>query len=191
MKVKYKIQDILQYKKKGLFPNEELYYSGWKVLPKKFHLTYGENYTVYGIEFTEKGFINLLIKDDTGVIYPKFYPLEFFEIIDSRISKYFTSKAENLSLIKNVKYPFLVSFREAVYNDYFFDDLLNSNKQAVEIFNKYKNMIDREYIDHKYPKGISLDYNWFSCYYCKESWEVKNDFEILECPNCKNLQNRR
>lgn len=189
MKIKYKINDILVHRSIGLSPNEEAFYQSWSILPEKFHLTFDKTYNVYGIEYTNEGWINFMIKDDTGVTYPQFYPSEFFEIIDNRLSKFFVCTKERLFPIRNISIPSFISYKELVSRGFIYEDFLDGKSKANEIFTNYKEKIDKEYIDYNYPFANHLVDDWFLCYNCDESWEINDGFEMLKCPRCKRLQN--
>lgn len=190
MKVKFKIEDIVKHKKEGISPNESKYYDKWKMLPENFHLEYGKNYNIYGIEYDENGNINFLIKDDTGVIYPKFFPSEFFDIIDNRLSKYFVGTKDITYPIKDINFPAFISYKEIVDRGFYYDDFLEFKNDSNEIFSKYKNLIDFEFFDENYPNSINIGLDWTMCPKCDFSWQPKKDSEILKCPKCNTLQNR-
>lgn len=188
MKVKYIVRDIELKLKTGLSPNEEKYYNGWSILPSKFHLTFEKGYVVYGIEFDKNGYINFLIVDDTEVDYPKSYPSEFFEIIDSKISKYWGIKDKNFP-IHPTAWPVLIFFKEAMDRYYFFDDLIECKNGAQELFLAYKKLMDLEFLDDKLKTAEALEMNWIVCAYCNEVWNNYSDNGILECPKCGKYNN--
>lgn len=190
MKVKFKIEDIVKHKEKGLLDNEIKYYDNWKILPENFHLTFNNNYNVYGIYYDEKGFVNFLILDDTGLIYPKFYPSEFFEVIDYRISKYFIGTSQKIFPLDDVENSTLVSYPEVVKSGFYYDDFLESKSLANETFVYYKKLIDLEFFDQSFDQSIKVDENWFQCPKCDFVWEIKIKIsEVVACPNCSTYQN--
>lgn len=189
MRIRYKIKNIIEYKNSGLSFNEEKYYNRWSILPENFHLTYNKDYTVYGIEYLDEQEINFMIKDDTGVIYPKFFPSSFFEIIDSRLSRYFIGTSEKQYPIKDIKYPAFISYKEIVLNGFFYDDFIECKNEANQIFEKYKDLIDNEFPSSELKDAELIENNWVFCCNCDESFEVKYNNGIIICPNCKHKCN--
>ncbi len=189
MKVQYKIKDIQKRLKEGLTPNEKEYYDGWNILPDSFHLTYQKEYVVYGLDYSKEGYINFLIVDDTEVSYPKIYPSEFFEITNNRISEYWIGTEEKEFPIKNIKCPNLISFKEIVENEYFFEDILDCKNNTCEIFSKNKELMDNEFPDNNIKSAEIIDANWVFCGYCDESWEVKSKQGVIVCPKCGKRNN--
>lgn len=189
MKVKYKIKSITENIKKGLTPNEEIYYKRWSILPDKFHLTYKKEYNIYGIEYTSEGYINFLLVDDTETRFPKIYPSDFFEVIDDRLSKYWIGTNECYYPIKEKRIPSLISFKEIVEDKYFFENILDCKKYTCDIFRKYKKLMDIEFPDKFSPNATLISDIWVMCNFCDESWVVSSENGIIICPNCKKENN--
>ncbi len=190
MKVKYKVQDIRRHKENGLLINEERYYNRWPILPEQFPLTYDKSYNVYGIDYSKEGFVNFLVEDDTGVIYPKFYPSDFFEIEDNRLSKFWVLDGDLIFPLSKIEYPVLISFKEMIENEYFFDEILDCKNNTCQIFKQYKELMDLEFANNSYPKSKSIGDNWFLCYKCDSAIEDCSNLEIIRCSNCQALQNK-
>lgn len=182
MKVTYIIEDLKLRLKSGLSPNEKKYYERWSILPDKFYLTHGKSYTIYGIEFTKEGFSNFILIDDTEVTNLNFFPSEFFEIIDNRISKYWVGTQCSSYPLNDIIPPTTISFKEIETNEFFLGNLLNGESDSQQIFLKYKNMIENEFPDEDLKTAEVIGGNWVSCNYCGEVWEIKSNDGIIVCP---------
>lgn len=182
MKVTFIIEDIKLHLESGLTLNEMKYYERWSVLPDKFHLTFGKDYIVYGIEYVKDGSVNFLIVDDTEVYYPNIYPAEFFDIKDNRLSKHWYGCNGDCYPIKNITYPQIISFEELVKNKYFLNELLDCENNSQQIFLNYKKKIDNEFPDEDLKKAGYIEANWVECSYCGEIWENNSEDAIIICP---------
>lgn len=188
MKVKYIIKNITQHQKEGLTINEKRYYDGWSILPEEFAFTYGKEYIVYGVDYSAEGLVNLMLINDHGFAYPQFYPIEFFEIIDNRLSNCWINKVGN-TYPMHIKYPSLITFKEIIEDQFFFDKILDCRDNTCSIFQKYQKLMDNEFPDKNLQEGIAVGDNWVMCYNCDEAWQVNNDIGVIECPKCLTRQN--
>lgn len=182
MKARYIVEDIKLRLKSGLSPNEKKYYERWSILPDKFYLTYGKSYIIYGIEFTKEGFSNFLLVDDTDVYYLNIYPSEFFEIIDTRISKYWVGTNCSNYPINDIIPPSTISFKEIVTNNYFLGSLLNGEYDSQQIFLEYKKNIECEFPCEDLKTAEIFGEKWVVCSYCGEIWECNSNDGIIICP---------
>ena len=189
MRITYLLNDILQRLTSGLTPNEKQYYDRWLILPDKFHLTFGKDYVVYGIEYTKEGYVNFIIVDDTEVNYLKTYPSEFFKVKDNRLSKYWIGNNGDYYPIVNINYPSIISFKELTQDQYFLGNLLDCENNSQQIFNKYKELIDNEFPDENLKLAEIIDENWVFCNYCGEAWENNSKEGIIICPKCYKRNN--
>jgi hypothetical protein len=145
------------------------------------HLDIGNFYEVYAICIRNK--YPWFYICDEGYSFPLSFPLPFFEIIDNRLSKYWTM-GYNCSYIKNTgdDIDILFAFKEWTHNKYFYEKLLNG--KGKEIFLKYKSLMDVEFPDSNLRQAEVLKDNWIMCPECNESWEEFKNDGILRCPKC-------
>jgi hypothetical protein len=114
-----------------------------KYLPKMyrradFHISSGTEYVVLGISFMLDDSVGrcsfVEITSDYGHLSS--VPLFLFEIVDPRVSKYWTLRQFD---------PFTFAlWPNDFYTEYFHDDLSNNLMDAVERFNKIKAKLEEE-----------------------------------------------
>jgi hypothetical protein len=90
-----------------------------------FHLDIGETYLVVAIYINKKNGIIIDCINKYGQI--GYYPIDFFEITDSRVSKYWVMKIKENGDI--TFYP-----KEYYENEFFHDDLSEDIPEVVEQF---------------------------------------------------------
>jgi hypothetical protein len=175
-----------------LTPNQQNYYDGWHILPEEFHLVFNKEYHVYAIEYIEDAFEHFYVLDETGSIYPRSYPSDFFEIVDNKLSKYWNYKKGDTYPLKIINTHKLITFKEWREEEYFEYYMLENIGDSNAIFTKYKKLIDFEFQDTSYPFAERVESNWFLCstYNCDNSWEDNLEGEITICPKCYKLQNK-
>jgi len=95
------------------------------------YLNLGEKFTVYAITIMEDvTYLQIYLNNNLISV-----PSDLFEIIDSKVSKYWKFKKEDDS----------ISFwPEEFYDDYFHDDLLEEIPERVKQFADIKKRIDNE-----------------------------------------------
>jgi hypothetical protein len=104
-----------------------------------FSLEVGKEYTVYGIT-CYLGCLWYYICDEDYTYYPIWNPSALFEITDGRLSSYWQVGTYSGGSSKSMM-P-IISFREWVSNPLFYDKLTDGDEGAVEVFRKYKKLID-------------------------------------------------
>jgi len=110
-----------------------------------FDITPEQEYVVYGIVIRNNS-VWYYIADDNffGSEFPVWYPAELFKIVDNKISTtWILGLRENDSDKKELK--LFLSFPNWVNDKYFYDSLVNKEKEAVELFMRYKKIMDEEY----------------------------------------------
>lgn len=95
-------------------------------------LNIGDEYTVYGLTM-QKTVMYVQIYIDNKLIS---IPIELFEIIDSRVSKYW------LLTYTNITTRFWPS---EFYQEYFHDDLFEEVSETVSKFNEVRHKIENEF----------------------------------------------
>ena len=104
-----------------------------------FRVSIGRTYTVYAVSI----FWNVLwycICDDSYLYFPSWTPAGLFRIVDPRLSKYWTFAAINDNDITcTLTYP-----EWAKDETDYYDELVENMNAAVEIWNRYKKLIEEE-----------------------------------------------
>lgn len=104
-------------------------------------LIIGEEYTVYGLVFMKNKPWYLLCYDENDY-FPTHYPVELFEVIDKRVSKYW--QLADYSMEVGQKWAMIV-IREWAENRMFYENLSNDEEEELMIFQKYKKLMDEEF----------------------------------------------
>ncbi|PSB44465.1 hypothetical protein C7B67_22620 [filamentous cyanobacterium Phorm 6] len=114
----------------------------------QFSLTVGREYVVYA--FREwRGTIWYYICDDNYTYYPMQNPAPLFEVVDSRVSKYW-----RFELAPNGRLE--IAFEQWFTDPYFYDKLTDQEEAEVEIFDQVKELMDAEDFDLP-PLDVAVD----------------------------------
>ena len=111
----------------------------------EFSLLLNKIYTVYGFTL-DRGYIWYYLYDEDCINdskpYPGAHPSPLFEVVDRRLSKYW-----EFGLFSNDKgdYWIEVAYPEWARDRYYYDSLTDGEDDAVDVFAKYKQLIDVEY----------------------------------------------
>jgi hypothetical protein len=181
MRVVFTVESVKAKVTMELSLNERRYFEKWKILPENIHLTFQREYTVYGIQFTTEGFINFVLVDDTGSRYPKFFPSEFFFVSDNRVSKYWIGCSGARFPFATPLYPSFISFERFVNDRFFYNDLIECENGAPEIFEHFKRKMDIEFSDQKLKAAGIFEGTWLQCAYCDDIWNESSDDGIVIC----------
>jgi len=106
-------------------------------------ITINKLYNVYGIGFYNNNFWFLICEDhydDNYINYPIYMPSILFEIVDIRLSYFWTvrQKKEDMQTILEF------GMKEILYEDGFYFRILEGAAKEVDFFKKYKEKIDKE-----------------------------------------------
>ncbi len=101
----------------------------------EFPLTIGKEYNVYALKEWQ-GSVWYYICDDNYMYYPMQNPAPLFEVVDSRVSKYWRFKLHPNGLLK-------IAFEQWLSDTYFYDKLTDQ-KEEVLVFEKVKELMDAE-----------------------------------------------
>lgn len=147
-------------------------------------LTEGSCYVVYGIE-TRLGISWYYIADEnynqSNHFYPLAYPSCFFLVKDDRPSSCWVKG-------KRVSKDSITSFKEWVGEKAFFEGLVNGEDREVQIFRKYKDLMDLEYaIPSVRDQAQILEGDWLMCPKCDEVWQNHSSLEMILCPKCQSI----
>ncbi|WBM76131.1 hypothetical protein [Saprospira grandis] len=147
----------------------------------------GQSYLVHAIEYYQIPFAYIYTDDAERFPYP--YPLEFFEVVDARLSKYFCFGETLASPVNDIAPNSLIAFREWAENPNFFHDLVEG-KPYIKVAQTYKAKMEVEFFNPNLniseEPAIILDpkMSWLFCPACTESWEVNTADELTACPSC-------
>ena len=140
-------------------------------------------YTVFGIS-TRNNFTNydIIFGVDS---YTKAFPSYLFEVIDSRLSRYFCS---GKSLDGNNEEMSFISFKEwvGIENSLFYFKLVEGEEREVLLFEHYRKLLQLEF---KHPdvqsEAILKEEFELECPICENVWrEELPDFEMCKCNRC-------
>jgi hypothetical protein len=114
----------------------------------KFQLIIEKEYVVYAVTHIKKN-VWFFICDEAangkyGGIYPKYLPAAFFEITDTRLSKYWEC-AMTKDEYDNNRLILTLGFKELLENEYFIGNLWEDSEPEREIFLRYKAIADKEF----------------------------------------------
>lgn len=108
----------------------------------KFPLVIGKKYTVYAFILRPPRGIRFYVYDENDVYLPIWYPAPLFVIVDHRLSKYwefhFDDSPSTTWLI--MAYP---EWARDPWN--YYNALSDQEKEAVEIFERYRRLMDSEF----------------------------------------------
>lgn len=148
----------------------------------KFFLQKNKEYLVYAILIKNKE-LWFFVLDETNNIYPNRYPSPLFEIVDRRVSRFWSFTNRKSGLLSNET---LIAIPEWVEDQYFYDSLTDGVSSAKEKFLEYVTLMELEFpISSNSLKAKSIDKNWFECPSCDEIFENTINSAMLKCPNCQ------
>ena len=103
------------------------------------HYEIGMKYTVYGLVFWNNLPFFYIVEGDNDYPTPKY--AGFFEVTDSKYSKYWqvTHSVNDENKVRTV-----IVFKEWAESEKFYENLLNDEDVELEIFAKYKELMDQE-----------------------------------------------
>jgi hypothetical protein len=104
-------------------------------------LEINKEYTVYGLELW-KGRLRYHICDADEHKFALFFEAGLFEITDNRVSQIWHIKFSDDGYC-------IITYKEGVENDEFINNVVEGYPKEVEIFLKYKKIMDDEFPDAK------------------------------------------
>lgn len=109
-------------------------------------LTANAQYTVLAISaFKRQLFVYIM--DDDDLSYPVPFPVDLFQITDSRISSIWYSDLTEITSFDelNLENEEVISFKEwTIRRSRFYENLLDEDKGTIELFNNYLKTIKEE-----------------------------------------------
>lgn len=108
-----------------------------------FDVTVGRHYVVYAITL-KSGHIWYYLCDDRGLPYPVWYPSALFQVIDGRPSRFWIFVHGSYARAGDILFAYPEWANDALA---YYDRLSDREPIAVQTFNRYRQLIDREYLD--------------------------------------------
>lgn len=168
----------------------------FSLLPENLRLRYSPNcrfsisesitvnkiYVIYAA-LSLNGYPGYFICDDDTDVYPLWYPSNFFNIIDSRLSRYWIGSVQEDDKTKTTLF---FGFFEWANEDFFHDHLIDGEAREMDLFRKYKQLMDLEFPDSAITQAASIgDQEWLICPSCLDAWKNSNcDDALVMCPIC-------
>jgi len=141
-------------------------------------------YLVYGILIRDAFTYFYICEEDQN--YPVPYNSVFFDLIENYVPNDWKIK---IKYLEN-KVITLISFKEMVDNNVFYENLVNGSKKEIEIFNEYKNAYSYQSKHDSIYQNLNikkiaekLNDNWVLCPECNEAWKVNKYIGVIKCPN--------
>jgi hypothetical protein len=109
-----------------------------------FRITVDKEYIVYCITMLNNSIWYYILQDVELMDYPIWHPAELFEVVDSgmpSVWKFGIQENESNRLLQP-----MISFPEWASDIYYYDRLTDRDEEAVNIFRRYKEIIDKESI---------------------------------------------
>ena len=148
------------------------------------HLTPKKSYVVYAlVECQREKWVYVADDDYPSIWYPLGYLLDFFEIIDERVSRIWKPEVM-VSFGGGIGR--LRTFEEWSDDSSFYERLVDKESQEMEIFNMRKEFLDLEYPCHEEFKSLThFDSKWCQCPSCGCVWEDDaHTLGMKRCPEC-------
>ena len=142
----------------------------------------GKTYTVYGSYLADCKIEYLIVgKDSTR---PRWVPSELFVVKDGRLSRYWQFTVNTSPLPNTIDYVW--GYEELINESDHFDRLADLDPTAIDLFNKYKLIMDLEFPDSMNPllaKSLEIN-NWVLCPVCADGSQANPRDAMFRCPVC-------
>lgn len=157
------------------------------------HLTPSLDYVVYAVSFHGSR-PHFFVADDCYCTYPVSYEASFFEIIDSRCSRFWNlpvdlSRWPQLECSRPTEIVSIAPWAQA--GQRFYEYLVDGAEKELKIFTQYKELMDLEFRPPGHVEfAVVLQGPWVQCPFCSDAWEDGREDEMLRCPTCGKLLSR-
>jgi hypothetical protein len=111
-------------------------------LETEFSLIIGKTYVVYALTISDN-YLWYYVCDETDSYFPFWNPAPLFEMVDHRMSAWWEinySKEDRCESKSNI----IVAYPEWARDPFYYDRLTDGYEQDVEIFKRYRHLIDEE-----------------------------------------------
>lgn len=107
---------------------------------REFPLTVGKQYVVYALAIRKNQIWYYLADDHDLYCYPAGHPAPLFEVVDTRLSKYWRYALTP----QHLDHLALFAFTEWVSDEYFYDRLTDCKEAEVSIYRKMRSLMEAE-----------------------------------------------
>lgn len=171
---------------KAEFLPKDIFEPGAGFENKQFDVDIGKEYIVYGMTLY-MSYVWYYLCHENYIYYPFWHPSPLFDVVDNRLSKYWIFSFER-GKDKHTTYTNWV-YPEWANDPYYYDKLTDGDEEEVEIFRRYKKLMDVEFPDasvsEKYTAIVGKEKGWLLCPECLEAWQQTSNDGMVFCPRCK------
>lgn len=154
-------------------------------------LSTGALYTVYAVSMDHHARYFIADNDYDGpgpLCYPVSYESFFFDVIDARVSSCWTLGVQSSSSKPKCDSELLLTFKEWVSDESFYENLVDGHAHEVGIFRQYKAFMDIEFPSPGVTEKAELiEDNWLMCSKCCEAWQSDVVLGMVNCPQCSSV----
>ena len=153
----------------------------------------GALYTVYAVRMDVNHHARYFIADENydsqvPLSYPMSYASFFFDVIDARVSSCWTLGIPSKNSKSKCDSELLLTFKEWVGDESFYESLVDGSAREVNIFEQYKAFMDMEYPSPSVTEKAELiEDNWLMCPKCLEAWQSDVILGMVDCPQCSSV----
>jgi hypothetical protein len=142
----------------------------------------GNHYVVYGMVLWRDRIRYLIVGDSMDV--PILLPSEFFSIADSRLSSCWHHGPSS----GGPRHLRIWGYREFAQSSSHYEELLDLDKGALDIFRRYRGFMDLEFPDPLVTQAAELiEKGWFLCPECLEAWHSESTAGMVQCSKCQTV----
>jgi hypothetical protein len=152
----------------------------------KLDLTIGNYYIVYGMTL-RAGYVWYYIHrdKDKNSKYPFWHPCGLFEVVNGQLSKYWVYSFVQEKMQNRLFTQTMWAYPEWANNPYYYDLLTDEEEIELNIFIKYKSLMDLEFPSPWIKdKAEAMDDHWLFCSYCIDAWQSFSTDGMVVCPTC-------
>ena len=115
--------------------------------------------------------------------FPIWHPAPIFSINDARLSKYWIYSVQDCKELNRNRHFW--TFPDWAIDPFFYSRLLDNEVNEVEVFKKYKLLMDLEFPDPDISeKATALEDGWVMCPTCIDAWQPHSYSGMIVCPKC-------
>lgn len=152
------------------------------------HLTPKKSYVVYAlVKCQHEKWIYVADDDYPSVWYPLGYVLDFFEVVDDRVSKLWKTEVE--VVYGEAMRGSLRSFEEWTADPNYYGRLVDRGSLEIMLFKERKEFMDLEYpFSEEFKCLTNFDSKWCQCPSCGHVWEDgMHELGMKRCPACREI----
>lgn len=149
-------------------------------------LSKGKHYICYAVKFYPNENDWYCVIDESGIVYPKDYDADLFEVTDARVSRHWELGVSSNN--KGEKAPCL-AFDVWAHDVLFHGRMFEGDREALNLFFTHKTMMEEEFATPEIKNAaVALNRTfWVSDPQYDEAWEANPMNELTRCPSTKEL----